>query len=493
MNRRVNGAALFQTAMLGACAVGPIGLAAGGVGVAPQAGAAAVAPGAAGGLGERYGDAARRIIEETLRDNDAYRKLEHLCDDIGHRLSGSENLDKAIAWAVDTLKRDGHENVRTQPVMVPKWVRGDESLELIEPTAKSLPMLGLGGSVATPPEGIVGEVVVMRDLDELNGQPEGSLKGKIVLFNCPMPIDDERSGSGYGTAVRYRVYGARWASGHGAAAVLVRSVTARSFQSPHTGAMTYVDSERRIPAAAVTIEHAEYLARLHARGIPIRARLKMSAQTQGQAPSANVIAELTGRELPDEVVVIGGHLDSWDVGQGAHDDGGGCVAAMEAINVLRRLNLRPRRTIRCVLFTNEENGLAGGNAYAKEHSGEMPRHVAAIESDSGVFRPLGFGLELSDAARAERGLAMFSELAPLLKSIGVDDLGPGHGGADIGPMRAFGVPLIGMRADMTRYFDIHHTHADTFDKVSREDLNKHVAAMAVVAYVLADMPGRLGD
>ncbi|HMQ14918.1 MAG TPA: M20/M25/M40 family metallo-hydrolase [Phycisphaerae bacterium] len=445
-----------------------------------------------GDLGPHYAPLARRIISETLRENDAYRKLEHLCDDVGHRLSGSPGLDKAVDWAVETLKRDGHENVRTQPVTVTRWVRGDESLELLEPRPLAMPMLGLGGSVGTAPEGITAEVLVVRDLEELNDLGEKAA-GKIVLFNFPMASDNESGGGGYGAAVRYRVYGARWASSHGALAALVRSVTTRSFQSPHTGAMTYVDAERRIPAAAITVEHAEYLARLQARNIPIRVRLRMEARTEGNAPSANVIAELVGRELPEEYVVIGGHLDSWDVGQGAHDDGGGVVTAMEAITVLRRLGLRPRRTIRCVLFTNEENGLAGGRAYASEHAADLPRHVAAIEADSGVFAPTGFGLDVDDPARRERGLATLRQITALLRPIGADDLVPGHGGADISPMKPAGVPLIGQRADMTYYFDIHHTHADTFDKVNRDDLSRHVAAMAVMSYILADMPARLGD
>jgi hypothetical protein len=443
-------------------------------------------------LEERYSEIAKRVIEQALRGDEAYRKLEQLCDDVGHRLSGSEGLEKAVAWAVDTLKRDGHENVRAEEVMVNKWVRGRESLELLAPRPMNLPMLGLGGSVATPPEGITADLIVVRDLEELNGLGE-AVSGKIVLFNCPMPTENEQAGAGYGTAVKYRVYGARWASSHGALASLIRSVTTRSFQSPHTGAMTYVDAEKRIPAAAITVEHAEMLARMHARGVPIRARLQMEARSEGMVPSANVIAEIVGRERPEEVVVIGGHLDSWDVGQGAHDDGGGVVTSMEAIHLLRKLGLRPRRTIRCVLFTNEENGLAGGRGYASRHKDELAAHVAAIEADSGVFAPIGYGLDIEDPQRLERGLATLRQITSLLKPIGADHLEAGHGGADIGPMKPAGVPLIGQRADMTHYFDVHHTHADTFDKVNREDLNRHVAAMAVVAYILADMPGRLGN
>jgi hypothetical protein len=454
----------------------------------------ATQPAAAGGprIAEMYAAPAQRIIEAALAGTDAYCKLEELCDDIGNRLSGSPGLEKAVEWAAETMRRDGQENVRLEPVMVPKWVRGEESLEMLEPRVMNLPMLGLGGSVGTPPEGITAEVISVSGLEEL-GELGQKVAGRIVLFDVPMPEGDGERGGGYGTAVQYRVAGARWASQHDAVAALVRSVTTRSLRSPHTGGMNYLDARKRIPAASVSVEDAVRITRLQKRGIPVVVRLKMSARFEGMVPSANVVGELRGRESPDEIVVIGGHIDSWDVGQGANDDGGGCVTAMETINLLRKLGLVPRRTIRVVLWTNEENGLSGGNTYVKEHADELGRHVAAIESDSGVARPIGFSVGHQDEARAAAALERVRDIVTLLAPIGVAQATAGGGGADIGPMRPHGVPLLGLSADMSHYFDVHHTHADTLDKVSRAELDKHVAAMAVMAYVLADMPVRLGE
>ena len=425
--------------------------------------------------------------------NDSWLKMQELCDGIGHRLSGSPALEKAVAWAVDRMKRDGHENVRPEPVMVPHWVRGTESCTMIEPRETPLAMLGLGGSVGTPPEGITAQVVVVNSQEELAELGE-KVAGKIVLFNVVMakPRGDG-DGGGYGAAVRYRGMGARWASEYGAVAALVRSVTTRSLRSPHTGAMGYYEAKQRIPAAAVSTEDADMIARLSARGIKVRVTLKMEARTEPDAPSANVVAELRGRERPEEVVVIGGHLDSWDVGQGAQDDGGGCITAMEALNVLRKAGMRPRRTIRVVLFVNEENGLAGGKEYAKAHADELSKHVAAIEHDGGTFEPLGFSFEIDDPAARARALAQCGEMVKLLAPIGPIVTRPGGGGADISPMGPAGVPMLGQFVDATRYFDYHHTNADTLDKIDPADLTKNVAAMAAMAYLLAEAPGRIGD
>ena len=304
-------------------------------------------------IAERYRESAQRIIEAALAGNEAYDKLEALCDGIGHRLSGSPQLEQAVRWAARTLEADGQENVHLEPVMVPHWVRGDESLVMVQPRATPIAMLGLGGSVGTPPKGITAEVVVVRDEDELEALGDAA-RGRIVLFNNPMPPYDPERGAGYGRTVRFRGKGARIASEKGAVACLVRSVTAHSLRSPHTGAMGYGDAEVKIPAAAISTEEADLIARLRARDVRVVVTLKMEAKTLDLAPSANVIGELRGRAQPEEIVVIGGHLDSWDVGQGAHDDATGCVMAMEAINLLRRLNMIPRRTIRVVLWTNEE-------------------------------------------------------------------------------------------------------------------------------------------
>jgi Zn-dependent M28 family amino/carboxypeptidase len=446
----------------------------------------------AGSIADRYADQAQRIIAATLADNDAWLKMQELCDDIGHRLSGSEGLERAVEWAILKMADDGQENVRAQPAMVPRWVRGEESAEMLTPQRRPLAMLGLGGSVGTPPEGVTGDVISVGSFEELNAR-SAEAAGKIVLFDHAMSSLGANRGSGYGSAVQYRVAGARWAAQHGAIAALVRSVTTRSLQSPHTGAMNYFEAVNRIPAAALSVEDAERITRLIARGVPVRVTLKMQARMEASAPSANVIAELTGWSRPDEVVVIGGHLDSWDVGQGAQDDGVGCVICMEALNVLRKLDLRPRRTIRVVLFTNEENGLAGGKQYASDCSPELAGHVAAIEADSGGGAPLGFGAShMHDDVQA-CAVEQLADLLRLLEPVGATAARDGGGGADIGPMKPAGVALLSLNPDMTHYFDVHHTHADTLDKIDRHDLSRNVAAMAVVAYVLADMPVRLGE
>jgi carboxypeptidase Q len=443
-------------------------------------------------ISARYAATADKIIEAATKSDGAYRKLEFLCDGIGHRVSGSEQLDKAIAWAADAMRKDGHENVHTEKVMIPKWVRGEESIVMTHPRTHAIPMLGLGGSVGTPPDGITASVVVARDEAELESLGD-KCKGKIVLFNNIMHPYNTETGSGYGTAVRFRGKGARLASEKGAVACLVRSVTAHSLRSPHTGAMNYDTAKTKIPAAAITTEDAEMISRMLSRGEDVRVTIKMQARDHGLVPSANVIGELRGSEKPEEVVVIGGHIDAWDVGDGAHDDGTGCVMSMEAITVLRKLNLKPRRTIRVVLWTNEENGLAGGKQYAKDHEKELAHHVAAIESDSGGFHPDGLTVECKDEAAQARAAKQLREITDLLGSLGPMKITEGHSGADISPMKDGGVVLMGLDVEGSKYFDYHHSHADTFDKVNPKELAECVAAMAVSAYVIADMPERLGQ
>jgi carboxypeptidase Q len=428
---------------------------------------------------EEYRERAGRIIGAALTSDVAYKRLAWLTDRIGNRLSGSESLTRAIEWAVSEMKRDKLDNVRAEKVMVPHWVRGEESLELLEPVGRKLSMLGLGNSVGTPPEGIRAEAVVVRSFDELEALGE-RVHGKIVVYNVPFTT--------YGQTVAYRGVGPSRAAKYGAVAAVVRSVTPVSLQTPHTGSLRYLEDQPKIPAAAVTIEGAELLQRMQERGEHPVLRLKMEAHFLPDAESANVVAELKGRERSDEVVVVGGHIDSWDVGQGAHDDGGGCIVSWEAVRLLKELGLRPRRTIRVVLFTNEENGVRGGNGYAAAHKAEMSNHVLAIESDIGVFRPTGFGLseKASPQARAD-----FTEIAKLLSNIRADRIDPDGEGTDIGPVMKEGVTGASLNVDFSHYFDIHHTQADTFDKVNPQELAACVAAMAVMAYVVADMPERL--
>ncbi|HEY0169788.1 MAG TPA: M20/M25/M40 family metallo-hydrolase [Pyrinomonadaceae bacterium] len=428
---------------------------------------------------EEYRERAARHNGAALTDDTAYRRLAWLTDRIGHRLSGSAALERAVEWATAEMRRDRLDNVRAEKVMVPHWVRGEESLELVGPSSLKLSMLGLGGSEGTPAEGVTGEVVVVRNFDELDSLGE-KVRGKVVLYNVPFTT--------YGQTVAYRGGGASRAARYGALAALVRSVTPVSLQTPHTGSLRYPENTARIPAAAVAIEGAELLQRMYERGERPRVRLKMQARFLPDAESANVVAELRGRERPEEVVLVGGHLDSWDVGQGAHDDGGGCVVSWEVVRLLKALNLRPRRTIRVVLFTNEENGLRGGTGYRDAHKAEVANHVLAIESDSGVYRPTGFGLSAGASAQARADL---QEIARLLSGIRADRIDPDGGGADISPIMAEGVPGASLNVDGSHYFDIHHTHADTLDKVNPQEMAACVAAMAVMAYVVADMPDRL--
>ena len=424
-----------------------------------------------------YRAATDRIIDAALKDSAAWNRIAELTDTFGHRLSGSDALEKAIDWTLARMREDGLENVRGEPVMVPQWVRGAESAELIAPRRKSMTMLGLGGSVATPAGGITAPVLVVTSFDELTTRAADA-KGKIVLFDAPFTT--------YGETGAYRRTGASAAARAGAVAMLLRSVGPFSMNSPHTGSQRYDTTVTKIPAAAITAEDAMMLHRMQDRGQAITVHLTMNARMLPDTPSRNIVAEIRGRELPDEIVVMGGHIDSWDVGQGAMDDAGGVVAAWEAVRLMKALGLRPRRTIRVVGWTNEENGGRGGQAYRAAHAAEVDKHVFAMESDGGVFRPFGLAAVGSDSA-----IAMLGRIAPLLARIGADSVMRGGGEADIAPLLAAGVPGAGLIVDGTRYFWYHHTNADTPDKLDPRDVARCVALMAVYAYVIAEMPERL--
>jgi carboxypeptidase Q len=430
-----------------------------------------------GRLAEMYRADADRLIDAALADEAAYARLTELVDGFGHRLSGSVALENAIDWILNEMKSDGLDNVRGEPVLVPHWVRGKESLEMLQPLVRELPMLGLGGSIGTPPEGIRAEVMVVSTFDELTSRADEA-KGRIVLFDAPF--------TSYRQTVGYRVQGAIAAARAGAVASIIRSVTPYSQQTPHTGTMAYDEEVPRIPHAAITVEDAEFIHRAIDRGERVELHLRMEAKTLPDTWSRNVVAELVGSEFPNEVVVLGGHIDSWDVGQGAMDDAGGTVVAWEAVRLMKELGLQPRRTVRVVMWTNEENGSRGGNGYRDQHMDEIDDHVLAMESDGGVFKPAGFGFTGSDAARA-----MVEDIATLLDRIEAGAMGPSGGGADIGPIMRLGVPGMGLQVDGTRYFWYHHTEADTIDKLDPHEVALSVATMAVMAYVVADMPERL--
>ena len=440
-----------------------------------------------------YRATAQRIIAAARAGNDSYLKLQELCDDIGHRLSGSDSHARALSWAEAAMKKDGQENVRTEPVMVRKWVRGNESCQLIEPRSLRINMLGLGGSVGTGPDGISAEVVVVDSKEALDALPDEEVEGKIVVFNAAMPTYSEATGSGYGNTVRYRGSGATWAAERGAAAALIRSVTAYSLDSPHTGAMNYRggDAVRKIPTAAITVEAAMLLRRLQDRGKRCVVRLQMDAHDAGRVPSANVLGEIVGREFPEEIVVLGGHIDSWDVGHGAQDDGAGCVAAMEALNILRKLELRPRRTLRVVLWTNEENGTAGAREYLRRHRDE--KHVAGIESDSGAYRPKGISVDMEDDRQEIVAVERMTEALSLLRPMGAHRVTPGFSATDVGFLKEVGAVCMGLDVDGRLYFNQHHTWADTVDKVDPRDLTDCTIVMAIAAYIAADLPQPLGE
>lgn len=425
-----------------------------------------------------YRDNATRLMKASASDDFAWRRVAELTDTFGSRVSGSANLERAVAWAAETMKADGLENVRIEPVMVPRWVRGRESAEIVDPPHHPIAMLGLGGSIGTPPAGIEAEVLVVNTFDELRGRG-AEAKGRIVLFNAPF--------TSYGDTVSYRTGGARAAAQHGAVASLVRAVGGMGLRTAHTGSVAYGNGVPAIPAASISVEDANRIARLTARGLRVRVRLTMEARTEPDSRSANVVGELRGREKPEEIVLLGGHFDSWDVGTGASDDGVGCIVTWEAARLMVKLGIRPRRTVRIVLWTNEENGLRGALAYAEKHAAHAANHVFALESDSGVFEPASLGFTGSNAART-----LVRDIWSLLAPLGIPEIVAGGGGADVGPIAQAGnAPTMAYLGDPTRYFTIHHTPADTVERIAPEEVSKAAAAIAVMAYVIADMPERL--
>jgi Zn-dependent M28 family amino/carboxypeptidase len=436
---------------------------------------------AAGMLGGRPGLAQQRerpgadpllakLRAAALADTVAYERLSYLCDRIGARPAGSAAYLQAAHWGESVFRQDAQENVRLEPVKVRPWVRGRERLVVSAPFARELPMLGLGGSIGTA--GVEAPLVVVSDFSELGPQ----VNGKIVLYDPPMPAD-ATAGQRYGIYVRFRGRGASEAAAHGAVAALVRSAPLRSLATPHTGAMHYEPDKPRIPAAAITVEDGGWLARLAAQGVEVKLRLEMEAHEGEEVEDANVIAEVRGRSKPDEIVLISGHLDSWDVGQGAQDDGAGVVHVLEAMRLIRALGLAPERTIRAVLFDNEEHGISGGLAYAAAHAQE--HHLVAIESDLGADHPDHWGVSGTPQQQAWVLRAAHATGVPVQV---------GGGGADISPLAEKGVAAVGIFPDPARYFDVHHTRADTLDKVDPAQLREGVAALAVMAWQLANTP-----
>jgi hypothetical protein len=439
-----------------------------------------------------YRESADKLIDAALSSDAGLNRLEYLCYRIGNRLSGSLALMKAVDWSVGEMKGVGLQNVHIISTKVPRWIRGEESATMVEPLQKRLFMLGLGGSIATPRGGLTADVIAVSSFEELEKLGQKAVTGKIVVFDAPFVE--------YAETVLYRVTGASRAARLGAVAALVRSIAPVSLRDPHTGALNYTNEDPKIPAAAISVEDAIYLHKLVQSGQRVRVHLQMESHFEPDADSADVTGDIIGREKPDEVVVIGGHLDSWDVGQGAHDDGSGVMAALEAAALIKRLGMQPRRTIRVVFWTNEENGGRGGVSYRNWAGKDVAKHIAAIEMDGGAEAPIGFdfspGLHHPPGKQHGPGspvssseiFARASAIGELLRRIDAGRVVPGEGEADIEPLMKEGVPGLGLRTVMTHYFDYHHTNADTFDKIVPDDFRRCAAAMAVMSYVLADWP-----
>ncbi|MEO8044342.1 MAG: M20/M25/M40 family metallo-hydrolase [Spartobacteria bacterium] len=431
-----------------------------------------------------------KLQAAALTSDYAYRQVAHLSNNIGPRLSGSAQAQKAVEYVAAELKALGME-VRLEKVMVPHWVRGEETAALVQfpgqapGTTQKVVLTALGGSVATPPEGLTAEVVVVRDFDELNSLGKEKISGKIVVFNHPFDkrmAAQGRGGEAYGEAVVYRTEAPSAAARLGAVAALIRSVGGASYRLPHTGMTKYADEAPKIPAAAVTEEDAEMIAALAPQG-PLRIHLVLTPQNLPDAVSFNVVGDLKGSAYPDQVVIVSGHLDSWDLGTGAIDDGAGVAVAMQAAQLVRQLGLHPKRTIRVVAWMNEENGLQGGKTYAAEHAGEVANHFAAIETDGGANHPLGIYLAGKPALKP-----MLEPIAKVLRASGAGLLQMrDEVGADIDPLAKLGVPNFAPIQDSRFYFNYHHTAADTLDKIDPQELAENAAINAVLAYGLANL------
>ncbi len=422
------------------------------------------------------------LRDRGLEDDLAYELLRSLTVEVGHRLAGSPGDRAAVAWAVRRLEALGFDEVRTEPVTVPHWVRGTALGRILEPYPQETVLLALGGSVGTPEGGITAEVVGVPDLEALAELPEQRVRGKIVFIN--RPTERTRTGRGYGEAGVVRRNGPAAAAAKGALAVLIRSIGTGNQRFAHTGATRYQDEVPKIPAAALAIPDADILAAQLDSGKKVRFHLELGSHYRPDAQSANVIAEVRGRERPDEIVLLGAHLDSWDVGTGAHDDGAGCATVMSAARLIAELPTAPRRTVRVVLFANEEFGLSGAREYAEVHAGALPSHQLALESDLGGDWVWAFATRVDP-----RALAEVERIAGLIAPLGIEWLGnEARGGADLIPMRAADVPMADLRQDAIRYFDYHHTIDDTFDKIDPEALAQNVAAYAAVAYWAAETP-----
>lgn len=436
--------------------------------------ALAEAPNSVGAY-QAYSD---KMVAAAEKSTIGWERLSRFCALFPHRLSGSSALEAGIDWVVAEMEKDGFDRVYTEEVMVPHWERGFEQLIVLKEKPEELAVLALGGSVATPPGGIEAEILVVTGYEELQAR-KSEAKGKIVVFDVPFTT--------YSETVEYRISGASRAADAGASAALIRSVTPHSLATPHTGVMYYDEESEQIPFGAITPEAAQHFHRLQKLGKPSRVRLRLEIKSYPDARSRNVIAEITGSQWPEEIVLMGGHIDGWDVGEGAHDDAGGCLQTWEALRLMAAQGQRPKRTVRVVLWTNEENGLRGAKAYRELHDLEVKNHVLAIESDYGTFHPTGYAFTGSKSAQET-----LEQILGLMKtSVGEMTVKTPGGGADIGPLIKEGVPGAALVHQDERYFWYHHSPADTFDKIAIDDFRNCAATLAVTTFVVADLPHRL--
>ncbi len=432
----------------------------------------------------------KRLQEAALSSDYAYRQVAHLANNIGPRLSGSAQAQKAVEYVANELKSIGCD-VQLEKVMVPHWVRGDETAALVqfpgqtESTTQKIVLTALGGSVATPAEGLTADVVVVRNFEELKSLGRDKVAGKIVLFNYPFDKQMAAEGYGgdaYGEAVVYRNDGPSEAAKLGAAVALLRSVGGADYRLPHTGNTKFAEGVSKIPAAAIAAEDADLIASLIAEG-PVCMRIVLTPQQLPDAVSYNVIGDLKGSEHPEQVIIVSGHLDSWDLGTGAIDDGAGLAVSMEAAHLIQQLRLRPKRTIRVIAWMNEENGLGGSKTYAKDHEKDMGNHFAAIETDGGAGHPLGINMKAKPEVKS-----LLEPVAKVLQDSGAGALSfTEHAGADIEPLDKAGVPTFAPIQDSRFYFNYHHTAADTLDKIVPKELAENSAVVAVLSYALANI------
>lgn len=424
----------------------------------------------------------RQLSDNIMLQGTCYEDLRVLCKQIGHRLSGSPQAAKAVEWGQKAMTAAGADKVWLQAVDVPHWVRGKERLALRfegEKYFKDVKVLSIGNTEGTDGKVLEAPVVIVKSIEDLQLMNKDDVKGKIVFFNYRFRQDLVNTFEGYGDAGKYRWLAPNIASGYGAAGVIIRSVSTGADDEPHTGSMRYADTVKPIPAVAIGNHTADALEQACIKG-NVTAQIQSDCKMLGTARSYNVIGEIKGSTYPDKIVLVGGHLDSWDVGEGAHDDGAGCVQSIEVIRALKAAGIRPKYTVRAVLFMNEENGLKGGFAYADSAKANKETHIFAIETDAGGFSPRGFCLEMKPEQRVQ-----ITQYKNLFLPYGIYDFEQVHGGADIIPLQRQGVPVGGLIPDPQRYFDLHHTHADVFEQVNHRELKLGAVALSQLVYLVS--------